>query len=84
MNDVKKHNKEDDAWTVIEGVIYDITKWIKLHPGGKSSILKIAGKEGTKLFNNSHGHMKSDGKTVRSEVLNMLKSSSVIKKIGNL
>ncbi len=49
MRDVEKHNKPGDAWTVIHGKVYDITKFIKKHPGGMI-IMNVAGRDGTKYF----------------------------------
>jgi hypothetical protein len=44
--EVSKHNTIDDAWIVIDGYVLDVTKWIDIHPGGKS-ILKGIGKDYT-------------------------------------
>ena len=49
LGEVKKHNKKNDAWTIIEKKVYDITSWIPTHPGG-DVILKAIGKDGTRLF----------------------------------
>jgi monoamine oxidase len=49
LGEVKKHNKKNDAWTIIEKKVYDITNWIPTHPGG-DVILKAVGKDGTRLF----------------------------------
>jgi monoamine oxidase len=49
LAEVKKHKKKDDAWTIIENKVYDISKWIPTHPGG-DVILKAVGKDGTRLF----------------------------------
>jgi len=49
LGEVKKHNKKNDAWTIIENKVYDITTWIPTHPGG-DVILKAVGKNGTRLF----------------------------------
>ena len=50
MDEVKKHNSPDDAWTIIHGQVFDVTNFIKGHPGGRSSIIKIMGQDGTKFF----------------------------------
>jgi monoamine oxidase len=54
LSEVGKHNKKDDAWIAIDGIVSDITKWIPKHPGG-DIIMKGVGKNATKLFN-SIGH----------------------------
>lgn len=43
------HNKEEDVWMAVNGVVYDITTYIKKHPGG-NIIMDGAGKDGTQLF----------------------------------
>ena len=51
LEEVSKHNKKDDAWLIINNKVYDITKWIPIHPGGMI-IMKGVGKDATELFNN--------------------------------
>jgi cytochrome b involved in lipid metabolism len=31
-DEIERHNREIDAWTVIHGKVYDITKFISQHP----------------------------------------------------
>lgn len=46
---VAKHNKETDAWVIYNDKVYDITHWLKKHPGG--SVINIGlGKDITKIF----------------------------------
>ena len=45
-------------WTVIDGVVYDITNYISMHPGGKKNILKGVGKDSTDMFHKSHPGLK--------------------------
>lgn len=46
-----KHFTKHDAWTAINGNVFDITEFVNEHPGG-AVILKAAGKDGTSLFRN--------------------------------
>jgi len=50
---LKSHNKRDDAWTAINGNIYNITPYLPFHPGGESELMRVAGRDGTKLFSES-------------------------------
>ena len=49
MDEVKKHKMNSDAWTVIDGIVYDMTKFVPVHPGGKKIMLG-AGKESSVMF----------------------------------
>ncbi|EGC31437.1 hypothetical protein DICPUDRAFT_39933 [Dictyostelium purpureum] len=53
-NEVAKHNKEDDIWIIVDGKVYDITKWLPIHPGGKEALLLAAGRDCTNLFESYH------------------------------
>ena len=35
LDDVAKHNKKDDAWMVVRGRVYNVTPYMKFHPGGE-------------------------------------------------
>lgn len=47
---LKQHNKPGDAWTAINGKVYDMTAYIPYHPGGEKELMRVAGRDGTKLF----------------------------------
>eukprot|EP01039_Chlorochromonas_danica_P004240 gene4240-4659_t len=51
ISEVAKHNKRDDCWIVVEGLVYDVTKYIPQHPGGADNIVEYAGKDATTSFN---------------------------------
>ncbi|KFK37417.1 hypothetical protein AALP_AA4G254400 [Arabis alpina] len=48
--ELKKHNKPGDLWISIQGKVYDVSKWVKSHPGGESAILNLAGQDVTDAF----------------------------------
>jgi len=54
MTQVRANNTSRSCWTVIDGVVYDLTKWISNHPGGSSAILFLCGTDGTNAFKAQH------------------------------
>jgi cytochrome b involved in lipid metabolism len=59
LADVAAHNTQADCWTLVFDKVYNITTYIRNHPGGASSISKICGKDGTSIFDNKHGGSSS-------------------------
>ena len=53
---LKQHNKKDDAWSAFYGKVYNITSYIPFHPGGEKELMRVAGRDGTKLFGASLGY----------------------------
>ncbi|KAJ8915131.1 hypothetical protein NQ315_000383 [Exocentrus adspersus] len=53
-NELSKHNREYDAWLAIRGKVYNITAYLPFHPGGKEELMKGAGIDATKLFDQIH------------------------------
>lgn len=60
MDEVKLHKTEDDAWMVLRGKVYNITPYLKYHPGGIDILVKVAGKDGTGAFNKYHPWVNAD------------------------
>ncbi|MBU0750327.1 cytochrome b5 domain-containing protein [Patescibacteria group bacterium] len=52
---VSMHSDVSSCWTTIEGKVYDLTLWIKQHPGGSRAILSLCGRDGTESFSRQHG-----------------------------
>jgi flavocytochrome c len=54
LEEVAKHNKEDDCWVIVNGEVLDVTSFLSEHPGGKKAILLFAGRDATEEFNMLH------------------------------
>ncbi len=54
MEKVRENNSASSCWSIISGNVYDLTKWISSHPGGRSAITGICGRDGTSSFNGRH------------------------------
>lgn len=56
MEEVKKHNHKNDCWVVVDNVVYNVTYFLKDHPGGPEAVIRYAGKDATKAFNDQESH----------------------------
>jgi len=50
IDELRKHDKEDEPWFVLNGEVYDGTAFLKEHPGGAQSIVSAAGLDSTDEF----------------------------------
>lgn len=52
--EVAKHNRPEDAWLIVDGDVYDVTKFANAHPGGTLLLLEYAGQDATEDFFGLH------------------------------
>jgi len=53
--EVSKHNKENDCWIIVEEKVYKVPEsWLSVHPGGRLTIMSLAGKDATEAFLGNH------------------------------
>ncbi len=45
------------VWMALRGLVYDVTPYLRYHPGGKETLMRGAGKDATKMFG-QHGAKK--------------------------
>mmetsp|Transcript_2123 Transcript_2123/g.3259 ORF Transcript_2123/g.3259 Transcript_2123/m.3259 type:complete len:843 (+) Transcript_2123:59-2587(+) len=45
-----KHRSKADCWLCIAGNVYDVTKWLDRHPGGRQILLNYCGRDATDQF----------------------------------
>ncbi|XP_061353468.1 cytochrome b5 domain-containing protein RLF [Gastrolobium bilobum] len=60
MDEVKKHQTEGQMWTVLKGRVYNISPYMKFHPGGVDMLMKAVGKDCTSIFNKYHAWVNAD------------------------
>ncbi|KAI1759417.1 cytochrome B5 [Hypoxylon sp. FL1150] len=53
--EVATHHITEDAWMVIHGQVYNVTKYLNDHPGGAEVLIETAGTDATEAFDNA-GH----------------------------
>lgn len=54
FKEISKHQSAEDCWIILHGKVYDVTNFLKEHPGGKNVILAHAGQDGTIAFDQIH------------------------------
>ncbi|KAG8981187.1 hypothetical protein FRC05_004088 [Tulasnella sp. 425] len=59
-SELKLHNKREDAWSAFGGKVYNITPYLPYHPGGEKELMRVAGRDGTKLFALTHSWVNLD------------------------
>ena len=55
-DEIKRRNTKEESWIVIDGYIYNITKWQKSHPGGAGIMRNWAGTDASVSNDNIHDH----------------------------
>ena len=74
MAKVKENNSATSCWSVINGKVYDLTKWINSHPGGASAIKGLCGTDGTSSFTAQHRGQGSPASNLANYLLGPLAS----------
>jgi len=74
--EVLKHSTGDDCWSVINGVVYDLTSYVTSHPGGANLIKAICGKDGTSSFSGQHAGASKPNNILAAFALGPLVSGS--------
>ncbi|KAI0749638.1 cytochrome b5-like heme/steroid binding domain-containing protein [Daedaleopsis nitida] len=57
---LKEHRTRDDAWSSFNGKVYNLTAYLPYHPGGEKELMRVAGRDGSKLFALTHAWVNID------------------------
>ncbi|KAL1897777.1 hypothetical protein Cpir12675_002202 [Ceratocystis pirilliformis] len=71
--DVAEHNTKNDLWMIIEGKVYDCTKFLDEHPGGEEVLLDVGGQDATEAFDDV-GHSDEARESLDVMLVGQLKS----------
>ena len=52
--EVAKHNTPEDCWIILDGNVYNVTPYLKIHPSGPDCIIAYAGKDLTDPYMKRH------------------------------
>jgi cytochrome b involved in lipid metabolism len=58
--DVAAHATAGDGWTALRGRVYNLTPYLKFHPGGAPILRSALGKDCTKLFDRYHAWVNAE------------------------
>ncbi|KAI1135680.1 FMN-dependent dehydrogenase-domain-containing protein [Hypoxylon sp. FL0543] len=54
VDEISRHRSLDDLWLVVDGVVYDLSKFAREHPGGAGVIMEHAGRDATAAYTEVH------------------------------
>ncbi|KAJ4258371.1 hypothetical protein NW757_002938 [Fusarium falciforme] len=77
-SEVAKHNNAKSCWLIIHNEVYDLTKFLPHHPGGRRVILMHAGRDATQRFNLVHSKDILDKWLDPSQKLGAIDSSEAV------
>ncbi|CAL1386760.1 unnamed protein product [Linum trigynum] len=60
INEVKQHQSEGSMWTVLKGRVYNLSPYMKFHPGGVDMLMRAVGKDCKALFNKYHAWVNAE------------------------
>uniref|UniRef100_A0A182NTY5 Cytochrome b5 heme-binding domain-containing protein n=1 Tax=Anopheles dirus TaxID=7168 RepID=A0A182NTY5_9DIPT len=84
LSEVAYHDCYDDCWIVLYDRVYDITSFLRLHPGGHDVLVENAGRDATIAFLNA-GHSAMALKSLKLyEIGELPPSECIYRCIGKL
>jgi ferredoxin-NADP reductase/cytochrome b involved in lipid metabolism len=60
LDEVRRHNSRHDCWMVLRGRVYNVTAYLRYHPGSVEELMRSAGDDGTALFDEAHPYVNAE------------------------
>ncbi|KAL4801384.1 hypothetical protein BDV18DRAFT_165053 [Aspergillus unguis] len=73
-DDVASHNTRDDLWVTIHGKVYNITPYVRDHPGGADVLIEAAGSDATEAYEDV-GHSEDADEILQTYLIGTLKGA---------
>ena len=54
MDQLASHDRPTDCWIAVDGRVFDVTRFLNDHPGGKKVLTRMCGKDATEQFHALH------------------------------
>jgi cytochrome b involved in lipid metabolism len=73
LNAVKTHSSPINCRTIVNRKVYNLTAWIRQHPGGSSRIIAMCGKDASAAFNAQHAGQGSPNSNLAEYQIGIVK-----------
>ncbi|THC87843.1 hypothetical protein EYZ11_012708 [Aspergillus tanneri] len=60
--DLSQHNEISSLWIALNGIVYDVTQFGDVHPGGIKALVEVAGTEADDRFEQAHSGSGAQGR----------------------
>lgn len=75
MADVSFHKTRDDLWLVVQDKVYDVSKYVRDHPGGVDLLLDCAGADATQAYQEV-GHSEDADEVLKAFCIGSLQGAT--------
>lgn len=83
LKEVAEHSSPDNCWIIIYDRVYDITRFLDLHPGGSELLLEYVGHDATLAFRGT-GHSNAALQMLKEyEIGELVASERIFRGINN-